>query len=91
VANFISIALSIIFAFFINKYFVFPQVTYNTKALVKEFLLFCGFRAITGIFDMTFIALFVSWLGINSNLAKLLTEVTVVLLNYVFSKFFVFK
>jgi len=90
-ANFMSIVISIVFAFFINKFFVFPQVTHTLRALVKEFLLFCGFRAITGLFDMTFIALFVSWMGINSNLAKLLTEVTVVALNYVFSKFFVFK
>jgi len=90
-ANFMSIVISIVVAFFINKFFVFPQVTHTLRALVKEFLLFCGFRAITGLFDMTFIALFVSWMGINSNLAKLLTEVTVVALNYVFSKFFVFK
>ena len=90
-ANAISIIVSIIFAFFTNKKYVFKSETTTIYAWLKEFFLFCSFRLISAGFDMLSMLLFISFLEWNSNLAKLVTQVIIVSSNYFFSKWFIFK
>jgi len=91
IANAVSIIVSILFAYVTNKRYVFESKAIIWQEQLKEFLLFIGVRAGTGIFDMLSMWIFVSLLHIDTNFAKLLTQFVVVVLNYAFSKLVVFK
>lgn len=91
IANAISIAVSILFAFFTNKKYVFKSESLTAQAWLKEFILFCSFRLISAGFDMLSMWILIGGLELDSNLAKLATQFIVVVLNYFFSKWFIFK
>lgn len=91
IANALAIIISILFAFFTNKKYVFKSNPPTAGAAFREFYLFVGFRLISGFFDMLSMYILVDLILLDTNIAKLLTQFIVVLLNYVFSKFFVFK
>lgn len=95
VFNSLAIVVSIIFAFWINRGFVFQ----STGALWPEFLSFFGSRILVSlIFDNGFFALFYNVLGLQDKVpifrvpwAKLIGAVFVVLANYLVGKFLVFR
>lgn len=91
IANAIAIVLSILFAYITNKLFVFKtrDMTFNENAI--EFVKFIGFRLVSGLADMAAMWILVDLISIDTNIAKLLTQFIVVVLNYVFSKLFIFK
>ncbi|OJF92137.1 GtrA family protein [Alkalibacterium sp. 20] len=91
IANAISIVVAILFAFYMNKKYVFKSRTTDRKVLFREFTLFVGFRLGSGFYDMLSMWVLVAYFSLNTNVSKLLTEVVVVLLNYAFSKFIVFR
>lgn len=80
--------ISVIFAFITNKLFVFES---RQKAFFKEMLSFFGCRVFTGVLDLLIMLVFVDVLEFDSLLIKVLSNVLVIILNYVFSKFFIFK
>src|SRR5699024_9793114 len=67
IANAISIVLSILFAFFTNKKYVFKSETLTAQAWLKEFLLFCSFRLVSAGFDMLSMWILVGGLELDSN------------------------
>lgn len=83
--------ISVIFAYITNKLFVFESKNFNINILVKESLSFVGFRIISGLCDLAFMILAVEILSMNESIAKLVANVFVVIMNYAFSKSFVFK
>lgn len=87
----ISQIISIIFAYVTNKLFVFESKTTNAKELIKEMVSFFGFRAVSLLLDMAFMYIFVDVLKLNDVIMKLVSNVLIVVANYVFSKLFVFK
>ena len=91
VANAIAIILSILFAYVTNKIFVFRTKELGAKENVLEFIKFIGFRGVSGLADMMTMWILVDLITLDTNIAKLLTQFIVVVLNYVFSKFFIFK
>ena len=91
VANAIAIVVSILFAFFTNKKYVFKSSTPTVQLWLKEFSLFVSFRLLSAVFDMGSMWLLVDGLNLNANVAKVITQFIVVVLNYGFSKFFIFK
>lgn len=91
IANALSIIVAILFAFYMNKKFVFKSNSADFKGLLKEFALFAGFRLSSGLYDMLSMWVLVAFFHLNTNVSKILTEVVVVLLNYAFSKFIVFR
>ena len=90
-AQSVSWLVSVIFAFFTNKFRVFKS-TEKTN-IGREFLTFFGARALSGIFQIGGFALFVNVLGLASwdMVIKLALSVVVVIINYVLSKFLIFK
>jgi len=90
IANAVAIVLSILFAYVTNKLFVFQSETQNTRETVSEFVRFIGFRLVSGLADMATMWVLVDLLIIDTSIAKLATQFIVVVLNYVFSKFFIF-
>ena len=88
VANIISWILSVTFAYFANRRYVFKSQ--NEKTL-KEAFSFYLTRVSTLLIDMAIMYIFVSVLGLNDKIIKLVVQVVVVILNYIFGKFIVFK
>lgn len=91
VANAISIVVSIIFAFLTNKKYVFKTKTPTFKESLSEFFRFCTFRLLSAVFDMLSMWVLVDGIHFDANAAKLATQFIVVVLNYAFSKWFIFK
>lgn len=89
--NVVAWLVSVIFAFVVNKLFVFKKKSRNLGDLFKEITSFAGARvASLGIEE---VILFVgnSLMKANGVIVKLAAQVIVVILNYFFSKFFIFK
>lgn len=91
VANIIAWVLSVIFAFITNKIFVFNSKTTDKKILLKETISFLIARLVSLGFDMLAIWLMVDLGNINVWVGKIISNVIVVILNYIFSKLFIFN
>ena len=78
---------AVIFAYLTNKIFVFNSKTTTTKELIKEAITFVSCRVLSGIFcDVGTFAIMVKVFKINDIIAKIITQVMVVIVNYIFSK-----
>lgn len=88
IANIISWIIAVLVAFVTNKIFVFKS---KNKNLFKEFTSFIGARILTLLLDMIIMFVMVTVIGINDKISKLVVQVVVTILNYVFSKIFVFR
>lgn len=92
ISNVISWFFSVLFAFVTNKLYVFESKETGKKTLLKEIISFYLARLFTGVVcDLGVFALMVKTFKINDVLSKLVTQVIVIILNYVLSKLFVFK
>ena len=91
VSNIISWVLSVIFAYFTNRVWVFESKSKNTSDILKEMLTFVNCRLLSGVIDMATMFVLVGAIHINDMYAKVFTQFIVVVLNYVFSKLIVFK
>lgn len=83
--------ISVIFAYITNKVFVFESKSFKMNILIKEVLSFVGFRLISGFCDLAFMVFAVEIISMNESIAKLVANIFVVIMNYVFSKLFIFK
>lgn len=90
-ANFLSIALAILFAYVVNKLFVFESHTESLLELMKELGQFVGMRLLTMFIEIFGVVLLNSVWGIDDMAAKLIIQVVVLVLNFIFSKIFVFR
>lgn len=90
VANAVAIIVSILFAYVTNKLWVFQSKTESFRETFYEFAKFIGFRLISGLVDMLAMWALVDLFIIDTSMSKLLTQFIVVVLNYGFSKFFIF-
>ncbi len=90
-SNFIAISLSIIFAFFANKVFVFNSPFVSYLKTFREFAGFIGGRIVTMLIEILGVWLLVSEFSFNEYISKLFIQIIVLILNYIISKFFVFK
>lgn len=88
IANIISWIISVTFAYFTNRKYVFKS---KEKDMLKEGSKFVASRISTLILDMLTMFIMVSLLGINDKIAKIVSQVLVIVGNYIISKFFVFK
>lgn len=90
-ARIISDAVGIIVAYITNKIWVFESKCSNFKELLKEILSFLSARALTTILSLVSTYIFVDTLHLNNLIVQFTTTFIVILLNYVFSKLFIFK
>lgn len=91
VSNAISWICSVLFAYVTNKVWVFQSKTGNFKELAWEFGKFVFARVVSFGMDMICMYLFIDMLHTGNLIAKIITQVVVVVANYVFSKVFIFK
>lgn len=82
--------VSVIFAYFTNKHFVFESVDYSIIAILRELLLFFIFRIISYIIDILLMVLFVEVLIVNDLISKIIANFFVILINFFASKYLIF-
>lgn len=88
IANIISWILSVLFAYITNRKYVFQS---KDKNILKEASKFTLSRVTTLVIDILLMFIFVSLLHFNDKIIKLLVQVIIIILNYIFSKLLVFK
>ena len=89
-ANIISIILAILFAYVVNSKFVFQDKCETLRDHIRPFCKFISARLVTMVIEVGGVWLLVSVMGMNYMIWKFLTQFIVLILNYIFSKFFVF-
>lgn len=82
---------AVIFAFVTNKAFVFRSHRETVLQSLVELASFLGYRIATGVLDVLIMFLAVDYFGWNGLLWKLISNIIVTVLNYIASKFSVFK
>ncbi len=90
-ANVISWILAVTFAYVTNKFFVFRARKDSRSSLLLEMVLFYGARFFSLAIEEGGLFLFIEVFHMNKLLAKIILQVIVVAINYVFSKLVVFK
>lgn len=95
--NTIAWAVAVVFAFVTNKLWVFESRSWRPKLVLREAAAFLGARAVSGLVELAGVPLLVRLglgyplLGIEGFAAKAVVSVAVIILNYIFSKLFVFR
>lgn len=90
VSTIIAWTVAVAFAYITNKLFVFESKCTGSEA-IKEAVNFFACRIGTGLIEIAFMYVFVDLLAFNGTIMKLITNVIVIIVNYIASKFIIFK
>lgn len=90
-ANILSWVLSVLFAFVTNKIWVFESRSFSFAVLLKECAAFFAARGLTGLLDLGVMVAAVDILHGNAFAWKVISNIIVIVLNYILSKRFIFK
>ena len=88
ISNILSWIAAVIFAYFINRKYVFES---NSKDKLKEFISFVKYRILSLLIETACMYLLVDICKVDDDISKIIVQFIVVVLNYIFSKFFTFK
>ena len=88
ISNILAWFFSVLFAYVTNRIWVFES---KSPDILKEMSLFFGGRIFSGAVDTGLMYLFIDVLMISDLISKIVVQVIVIILNYVFSKLIVFK
>ena len=91
ISNGLAWVLAVLFAFITNKIFVFASKGKTKKETFREGISFFGFRILSLVIDMGIMYVLIDILSCHDMVAKIISNVVVIILNYVFSKLFIFK
>ena len=91
IADVIAWTAAVIFAYVTNRIWVFESQKKGFLPIAKELIGFAGGRVFTLLLQEAIMLVFVTWLGANKYLFRILAAVFVVVLNYVISKLLIFK
>lgn len=90
-SNVFAWVMAVTFAYLTNKSWVFESKSWSWSVLRVEVPAFVSCRLATGFMDLAIMYFSVDILGWHAMLMKFLSNVLVILLNYVFSKLVIFK
>ena len=91
VSNIIAWTTAVIFAFITNKLIVFDSKNMDKKVVMKETIGFFIARVISLGIDMGIIHLMIDVMKIHEIISKIVSNIVVIIVNYIFSKMFIFK
>ena len=86
ISNILSWIISVLFAFIVNKLFVFFNTEYKLSDIIRQMLLFFGGRIFTLMTEEVIIFVFITKLSYNSAIVKTAAQIVVIILNYFLSK-----
>jgi putative flippase GtrA len=95
-SNILSWIVGVLFAFVVNKWFVFLSKSTKSTVVIRELGSFVGARIFTGIIAWVLFPIFIalgmnqSLLGVQGYLAKITTSIIEIILNWIFSKYLIF-
>ena len=96
-SNILSWIFGVTFAFIVNKWYVFQSKTIEHKKVAKEAILFYLARIFTGVVAWVLFPILL-WIGMDQSilgtegfLAKIVVSVIEIALNWVLSKYIIFK
>ena len=87
ISNILAWFFSVLFAYVTNRIWVFES---KSPDILKEASLFFGGRIFSGAVDTGLMYLFIDVLTIGDLISKIIVQIIVIILNYVFSKLIVF-
>lgn len=87
----VSWICAVTFAFFTNKHCVFKSETRGASAYLKEALAFYGARLVSYFLELGFMLATVDYFHLNAYIMKLIAQIFVLVINYLFSKLVIFK
>lgn len=90
-SNIFAWIMAVTFAYLTNKSWVFDSRSWAWPVLRKEIPAFVSCRLATGIMDLIIMYVCVDILNWHAMLMKFVSNVLVILLNYIFSKLVIFK
>ncbi len=82
---------AVVFAYVTNRKYVFRSKASGTAAVAREAAAFFGARLLSGILDVAFMWLTADLLHWNDKIMKLVSNVFVMIFNYVASKLVIFR
>ncbi len=97
VCNILSWFCGVNFAFVVNKWYVFNSKSLKKSKVAKEYASFMGSRIATGVIAwvlfpiLLYLGLDFRFMSIDGFLAKIITSIIEIALNWVLSKYFVFR
>lgn len=89
--NLIAWIVSVLFAYLTNRKWVFHSQIQGFGPLMRELASFSGARILTLLLETLILWVAVDQMGLSNSITKLVANLVVILLNYIFSKFWVFK
>lgn len=90
-ANFASITAAVLFAFVVNRFCVFGITDMDMAELFRDLVNFTGMRMGTLLIEFFGVGFLIRYTGISDFICKCMIQVIVIGLNYVVSKFVVFR
>lgn len=88
---FIAWLFAVVVAYIANKLWVFESKSFKRSVLLHEIVTFTGARVFSlGVEELIFL-IFVTWLNMSQLIIKIVAAIIVVIMNYIFSKFIIFK
>lgn len=90
-SNIVAWAVSVLFAYFVNKLFVFQSKTWVWQVALRELWQMTASRLFTLGLETAILWIFVDMLHQDDTIVKLAASVVVAVTNYVLSKFIIFK
>lgn len=91
ISNIIAWCISVIFAYFTNKLFVFESKSFKLNIITKEIITFGLARVFSLVLEEIILYVFVNLLNMNELVIKLIANIIVIVVNYIISKFIIFK
>ena len=90
-ATAIAWILAVAFAYVTNRKWVFNSKAKGAKAIAREIASFVACRLLTGILDVAIMYIFVDRLNCPDLLIKIISNIIVIVVNYIASKLFIFN
>ncbi len=92
ISNGIAWFISVLFAYITNKIFVFESKKSKFREIVIEMTSFFLARILSGVCcDVGTFALMIKVFNINDVIAKIVTQIMVIIMNYILSKLVIFR
>jgi len=91
VSNVIAWVISVMFAYLVNKIFVFVSLDWSREKLWKEISQFVAARVFSGAGETLMLLVLVDMMGYPDSIIKIIAGILVIIVNYLFSKWIIFK
>lgn len=91
IANVVAWVAAVIFAFVVNKIFVFEDKNNSFKAVMRQIWQFVSVRILSFLLETLLMWLLIDIIHMSTNIAKIPVAVLTVIINYIASKLLIFR